>query len=83
MSTLYWFRNDLRLEDNPALIEALKSGNELVPVFVFEERWWETDEWGFKKTGAFRTQFLLESVADLQKQLKAVGSNLLIRKGNT
>jgi len=83
MSTLYWFRNDLRLEDNPALQEALESGNDLVPVFVFDERWWQNDSWGFQKTGAFRTQFLLESVADLQRQLKAIGSNLLIRKGHT
>lgn len=83
MTTLYWFRNDLRLEDNPALVKAMAQGKPIVPVFVFDAKWWETDTWGFQKTGAFRTKFLLESVADLQRKLKEAGSNLLIRIGNT
>lgn len=83
MTTLYWFRNDLRLEDNPALVAAIAQGQPVVPVFVFDEKWWASDPWGFQKTGAFRTQFLLQSVSDLQRQLKAAGSNLIIRKGET
>ena len=35
--TLHWFRNDLRLDDNPALAEALRS-DEVVPVVVLDDR---------------------------------------------
>lgn len=80
---IYWFRNDLRLSDNPALVRALKESDELVPVFVFDERWWTEDRWGQRKTGAWRTQFLLESVAELREALRALGSGLVVAKGNT
>lgn len=36
---------------------------------------------GNPKTGAYRTQFLLESVLDLKRQLRSVGSDLLIAMG--
>jgi deoxyribodipyrimidine photolyase len=39
-ASLVWFRNDLRLADNPALIAGLGSGRPVVPVYVFDE---ETD----------------------------------------
>lgn len=33
---LFWFRRDLRLEDNTALFHALRSGYQVVPVFIFD-----------------------------------------------
>ena len=33
---LFWFRRDLRLEDNAALFQALSSGEEVLPVFIFD-----------------------------------------------
>ena len=47
--TLHWFRNDLRLDDNPALAEALRS-DEVLPVVVLDDRFWSTDRWGHVKT---------------------------------
>ena len=78
-----WFRQDLRLHDNEALAEALKHGQEIIPVFVFDERTFmgTTDWFGFPKTGKFRTQFIIESVRDLRTSLEALGSHLVVRIG--
>ena len=79
--TLHWFRNDLRLDDNPALAEALRS-EETVPVVVLDNRFWAKDRWGHVKTGPFRTRFLLESIADLKAAIEERGDALLIRRGH-
>ena len=34
---IYWFRRDLRLEDNVGLFQALNSGEEVLPIFIFDE----------------------------------------------
>lgn len=39
-SVIHWFRQDLRLNDNPALLEAAKQGN-LLPIYIFDD---ETDQ---------------------------------------
>ena len=72
--TLHWFRNDLRLDDNPALQEALRGG--IWPAFVIDPAFWQEDRWGHRKTGPFRTRFLWESVADLQRAIEDVGGCL-------
>jgi deoxyribodipyrimidine photo-lyase len=77
---LFWFRNDLRLHDNEALIKASEMAD-VIPVYVFDERQFKNQRQGFKKTGAFRTQFLIESVENLRQNLKKLGSNLIIRMG--
>ena len=33
---IFWFRRDLRLEDNAGLYHALKSGNPVLPLFIFD-----------------------------------------------
>ncbi len=35
--TIFWFRRDLRLEDNTGLYEALTSGDEVLPIFIFDK----------------------------------------------
>ena len=35
---LFWFRNDLNIQENNALIEALLLSTELIPVFCFDPR---------------------------------------------
>ncbi|WP_306640076.1 DASH family cryptochrome [Sanyastnella coralliicola] len=80
---IYWFRNDLRLNDNPGLDRALREAEEVIPVFVFDDWWWDQDNWGLVKTGPFRTKFLLESVADLQTELRKLGVELQLFKGDT
>lgn len=81
MKSIYWFRNDLRISDNPALLRSVEESEALLPVYIFDDRQWAEDEWGMRKTGAFRTKFLIESVTDLRDALHDIGSELVVRRG--
>lgn len=81
MSTLVWFRSDLRLHDHQPLDEALRTGQPIVPLYCFDPRQFGQTAFGFAKTGAYRAQFLLESVANLRRSLQALGSDLVVRVG--
>jgi len=79
---IVWFRSDLRLHDNEALTSALRMAEEVIPVFVFDDRIFKgKTRFGFPKTGKFRTKFILECVADLRNNLKNAGSDLVVRSG--
>jgi len=78
---VYWFRNDLRLTDNEALHFATSQAQEVIPVYVFDPRQFETTRLGFRRTGALRTQFLIECIIDLRARLRAKGGDLLVRIG--
>lgn len=78
---IVWFRNDLRIHDNPALIKALSTAKFVIPVYIFDPRQTATNDWGFSKTGVFRLRFLLESVKELKLNLKQIGADLVIRSG--
>ena len=80
---VYWFRNDLRLHDNDAFSRAVIDAAEVLPVFVFEPRWFtQLPSIGFRKTGSFRANFLIEAVADLRRSLQSKGADLIVRVGN-
>ncbi|HHS95030.1 MAG TPA: DASH family cryptochrome, partial [Phaeodactylibacter sp.] len=79
---ILWFRQDLRLHDNEALHHALQSGEEVYPVYVFDERVFEEyTKFGFRKTGVHRARFIIEAVEDLRCSLRALGSDLYIYTG--
>ena len=80
---LVWFRQDLRLHDNEAIVEATKHADELVFCYVFDERMFlgKTRQFGFPKTGKFRAQFVIEAITDLKKSLRKLGADLVIRVG--
>lgn len=79
---LVWFRQDLRLHDNEAVTTALRMADEVVPMYVFDERIFKGQtRFGFPKTGRYRARFLLESVENLRDNLRSVGSDLIIRVG--
>lgn len=79
---IVWFRQDLRLGDNEALTEALSHAYEVLPVYVFDIRLFkEKDDLGFPLIGPHRSRFILESVKDLQRSLKRLGSDLIVRIG--
>jgi deoxyribodipyrimidine photo-lyase len=82
-TSIVWFKTDLRLHDNETLIKAISQSDEIIPVYCFDDAEFVTTEFGFQKTGSFRTQFLLESLIDLDNNLRAIGSGLLILKGKT
>ncbi|ACT95539.1 deoxyribodipyrimidine photo-lyase [Dyadobacter fermentans] len=78
---IYWFRNDLRLKDNQALSAAVGSADEIIPVYVFDPRQFEKTKLGFRRTGALRARFLIESVAELRENIRQKGGDLIIRTG--
>jgi deoxyribodipyrimidine photo-lyase len=76
VSALVWFTRDLRVHDNPALRAAIDGEGKLVPVFCLDDRLLS----GRNASGP-RTQFLLESLAELDSELRERGSGLVIRRG--
>jgi deoxyribodipyrimidine photo-lyase len=76
MTAIVWFRRDLRVHDHPALRAALDSADDVVPVFCLDDALLR----GRHASGP-RTQFLLESLADLDEQLRTRGSRLFVRRG--
>jgi len=75
---LVWFRQDLRLSDNPALAAALERGQPVVPVYV-----WAPEEEGAWPPGAASKWWLHRSLSDLRAALEQLGSRLTIRRGPT
>ncbi len=80
-TAIVWFKTDLRLEDNETIVKAIAQSNQIIPIYCFDDSHFGTTSFGFKKTGSFRAQFLLESLQDLDKNLRDVGSGLLILRG--
>ncbi|MCD8447337.1 cryptochrome/photolyase family protein [Tenacibaculum finnmarkense] len=74
---IFWFRRDLRLEDNVALFNALNSSNKVLPIFIFDEEILDK----LPENDA-RVSFIYQTLQQLDTDLKVVGSSLLIKKGN-
>ena len=70
MASVLWFRRDLRLRDNPALLAAAESGP-VVPLFVVDPVLWD-------RAGAVRQNYLVASLRSLGASL---GRNLLLIHG--
>ena len=73
---IYWFRNDLRLADNPAFTRACLNADYLLPVYIHDSKERDT-VYGFERQGPHRKTFLRASLDDLKIQLQAQGSDLL------
>lgn len=71
---IWWIRRDIRLNDNPTLDAALHDGEALIPLFVIEPELMET-------AAPKRRAFLLEALGDLDRQLRQLGSRLVVRQG--
>ena len=78
---LVWFRNDLRIHDNEILLEATQKATQIIPVFCFDPRQYVETTYKTQKTGVYRTQFLLDAVADLKLSIQQLGGDLLITSG--
>ncbi|KAK6125172.1 hypothetical protein DH2020_041086 [Rehmannia glutinosa] len=84
-NSLMWFRKGIRIHDNPALEYAAKGSDHLFPVFVIDPHYMEPDPNAFspgsERAGLNRIRFLLESLVDLDLNLRKLGSRLLVLKG--
>ena len=77
-TNIFWFRRDLRLDDNVGLNSALSSGNPVLGIFIFDEDIIEN----LPKDDA-RISFIYQKLEEINKRLNTVNSSLLVIKGNT
>lgn len=73
-----WFRNDLRVEDNPVLNNALNEDLPVIGLYCFEPRLYDSYFYGYKKTESFRAKFIIESLANLKTNLKELNVGLVV-----
>lgn len=69
---IFWFRRDLRLEDNTGLWHALKSGNKVLPVFIYDKNILNKLE-----PDDARVTFLTDTISELNRVLSKRGSGLV------
>lgn len=85
MNTLiYWFRNDLRLHDNPAFSQAAAQCSTLLPVYCLDSASAVHNgeqRWGVMQPSMHRQRVLYDSLIDLDTQLRAMGSALTVVNG--
>ena len=74
---VFWFRRDLRLEDNHGLFRALSSGLPVLPVFVFDTKILDKLASG----NDARISFIYNRVHNLKNELEKMGSSLLVFHG--
>lgn len=72
--SVFWFRRDLRLNDNAGLCNALKSRNLVLPLFIFDKEILDKLE---DKDDA-RVTFIYQAIEQLNKELQGHGSSLLV-----
>jgi deoxyribodipyrimidine photo-lyase len=70
-SSVVWFRNDLRLDDNAALVAALAAGERILPVYILDEDMGAASRW-----------WLHRSLTALAADLQARGTELVLRRGD-
>lgn len=75
--SIFWFRRDLRLDDNAGLYHALRSGNPVLPIFIFDENILSKLE----DKADRRVDFIHRTLEELKGQLRNLGSDLLVFHG--
>jgi deoxyribodipyrimidine photo-lyase len=70
------FTRDLRVHEQPALAEAVRTSDVVVPLFVFDQ------EILRRQRTPNRLAFLLEALADLRVALRRRGGDLIVRRGD-
>lgn len=76
-TTLFWFRRDLRLDDNAGLYHALKEQGNVVPIFIFDTDILDR----LDDPSDARVTFIHDSLVRLHGELQALGSTLLVFHG--
>lgn len=77
-ASIVWFRQDLRLQDNAALQNAIAAGRPVIPLYI-----WDPEAEGDWPIGSASKWWLHHALVDLQEQLQENGLPLIIRRGNT
>lgn len=74
---IFWFRRDLRLEDNAGLFYALKEGQAVLPLFIFDKNILDKLE----DKADRRVEFIHAALHEMQQQLIQLGSSLQVIYG--
>lgn len=74
--SVFWFRRDLRVEDNRGFYEALRAGLPVLPVFIFDTQILEK----LPRADA-RVEFILSALEEMQKVFVQNGSSLQVYHG--
>ena len=75
--TIFWHRRDLRLHDNAGLYHALKSGHDVLPIFIFDQHILDKLE---DKTDR-RVAFIHAAITEMQAELTEKGSSMAVHYG--
>lgn len=75
--SIFWFRRDLRLEDNAALYEALKGEYPVLPLFIFDRHILDK----LSNRADARVEFIRQTLAEIKTELQDQGSDLLVKFG--
>jgi deoxyribodipyrimidine photo-lyase len=75
--SIFWFRRDLRLEDNIGLMHALKTRENVLPLFVFDP---EVLQWGENKRN-IQVGFVYDTLMGIKEKLEIIGSGLYVAAG--
>ncbi|MDO3720758.1 deoxyribodipyrimidine photo-lyase [Marinobacter sp. chi1] len=77
MTTLVWFKRDLRIDDHGPLTAAAELNKAVIPLYIVEPDYWQLPD-----TSARQWAFIEESLEDLRRQLRGLGTDLLVLTGN-
>ena len=77
-NAIFWFRRDLRLEDNKGLHEALNSGMQVIPLFIFDSR----ILFQLEDTHDRRVDFISQALQQLAREIAERGGHLVVRHGD-
>ncbi|WKZ58368.1 MAG: deoxyribodipyrimidine photo-lyase [Cyclobacteriaceae bacterium] len=77
-TTLFWFRRDLRIQDNAGLYHALKENANVLPIFIFDTE--IRDKLEDEKDA--RVEFIHQTIQQIKSELEALGCSLAVLHGN-
>ena len=80
--SIYWFRKNLRLRDNPSLFNAIRDNDEIIFIYIIDFQTYNPNGLDIHEIGDFRKKFIMESVLDLVKNLKSKKIHLHIFEGD-
>ena len=78
INSLVWFRNNLRVEDNSSLTNAINNSDKIIGYINIDPRNFISTKYGFKKIEKYRAKFFLESIIELKKQLDILNISLIV-----
>jgi deoxyribodipyrimidine photo-lyase len=76
MTSLVWFKRDLRVQDHPALTRAAALGSAVLPLYIVEPEYWQLPD-----TSGRQWEFIAEAFANLRADLFELGAPLVVRVG--